>query len=248
MSMEPIFRQIRTVEDVFTDCFGRLKPSAVLYFAQEAAGGHCQLLKLDWETLAEKNLFWAVIRQRVQITRLPTAGETITIETWPMPTTRSAFPRATVAYDKDGNELFRVIGLWVLMNPNTRAMVLPGKSGIELNGLLRGSELAVPGSILPQSLCNTVLRQVGFTELDRNGHMNNTYYMNWLCDLLPSEFHKAHPIREFTLCYHNEALEGQAVSLNWQLLDGPILQVDAHREKTDVSGQKERVFSAQISF
>jgi len=246
--MEPIFHQTRTVDGVFTDRFGRLKPSAILYFAQEAAGGHCQLLKLDWETLSKKDLFWAVIRQRVQITRLPTEGETITLETWPMPTTRSAFPRATVAYDQGGNVLFRVIGLWVLMNAHTRAMVLPGKSGIELSGTLRGTELAAPGSILPQPLCNTTARQVGFTELDRNGHMNNTHYMNWLCDLLPSDFHGSHPIREFTICYHNEAPEGQEVSLSWQLLDGPTLQVDAHREKTDLPGQQERVFSAQISF
>jgi len=246
--MEPIFRQTRTVDDVYVDCFGRLKPSAILYFAQEAAGGHCQLLKLDWETLHQKDLFWAVIRQRVQITRLPDRGETITVETWPMPTTRSAFPRATVAYDSEGKELFRIIGLWVLMNTRTRAMVLPGKSGIELNGTLRGTELSAPGSILPQPLCNKVSRQVGFTELDRNGHMNNTYYMNWLCDLLPGDFHREHPIREFTVCYHSEARESQSIDLHWQLLDGPILQVDAHREKTDVPGQQERVFSAQIAF
>ena len=246
--MEPIFRQTRTIEDVFVDRFGRLKPAAILYFAQEAAGGHCELLKLDWETLAQKDLFWAVIRQRVQITRLPARGETITVETWPMPTTRSAFPRATVAYDASGNELFRVIGLWVLMNTKTRSMVLPGKSGIDLIGTLRGTELSTPGSILPQTLSNTACRQVGFTELDRNGHMNNTYYMNWLSDLLPSAFHQTHPIRDFTICYHSEARENEVVNLHWQLLDGPVLQVDAHREKTDVSDRQERVFSAQISF
>lgn len=246
--METVFRQTYTVTDVFTDRFGRLKPASVLYFAQEAANGHCQLLKLDWETLSKQELFWAVIRQRVQINRLPTRGETITVETWPMPTTRSAFPRATVAYDASGTTLFRVIGLWVLMNPKTRTMVLPGKSGIDLSGTLRGTELAVPGSILPQPLSNTVTRQVGFTELDRNGHMNNTYYMNWLCDLLPSEFHEEHPMREFTICYHAEAREAQDISLKWQLLDGPVLQVDAHRKKTDDSGRQERVFSAQILF
>ena len=246
--MEPVFRQTHIIDDVFVDRFGRLKPAAILYFAQEAASGHCQLLKLDWETLAGRGLFWAVIRQRVQINRLPARGETVTVETWPMPTTRSAFPRATVAYDEKGEVLFRVIGLWVLMNPRTRAMVLPGKSGISLDGTLRGAELAAPGSILPQPLCNTVCRPVGFTELDRNGHMNNTYYMNWLCDLLPSDFHEAHPIREFTICYHNEARENQAISLDWQLLDGPVLQVDAHSARTDVPDKTDRVFSVLAQF
>lgn len=246
--MEPIYRQTKTIEDIHLDRFGRLKLSTLLYFAQEAAGGHCQILKLDWETLAQKDLFWAVIRQKVEITRLPTRGETITVETWPMPTTRSAFPRATVAYDEQGKELFRVIGLWVLMNTKTRGMVLPAKSGVDLDGTLRGTELAAPGSIAPMALENMTLRKVRFTELDRNGHMNNTRYLDWLVDLLPGKFHEHHPAKGFTICYLNEAKETQELSLSWQVLDGPVLQVDAHREKTDVSGGKERVFAAQITF
>lgn len=246
--MEPIFTQKQTIEDIHLDCFGRLKLSTLLYFAQEAAGGHCKLLSLDWDTLAQKDLFWAVIRQKVEILRLPTRGETITVETWPMPTTRSAFPRATVGYDAEGNVLFRVIGLWVLMSLSQRTMVLPGKSGIELSGTLRGTELAAPGSIGPGVMEHTAMRTVRFCELDRNGHMNNTRYLDWLCDLLPAQFHEGHPAKEFTVCYLSEAREGQEVSLDWELLDGPILQVNAHREKTDVPGAKERVFSAQVAF
>ena len=50
--MEPIFRQDHTVIGSHVDRYGRLKPSALLFFAQEAAGGHCTQLALDWETLA----------------------------------------------------------------------------------------------------------------------------------------------------------------------------------------------------
>jgi acyl-ACP thioesterase len=165
-----------------------------------------------------------------------------------MPTTRSAFPRATVAYDSQGNEVFRTVSLWVLMDMRSRSMVLPGKSGIELTGTLRGCELATPGSILPKSLENTVTRRVGYTELDRNGHMNNTRYMDWLSDLLPSAFHAGHPVKEFTVCYLSEAREGQQIDLNWQLLENNCLQVDGRRGRTDVPGGQDRVFAAQVCF
>lgn len=62
----------------------------------------------------------------MQITRLPKSGETIRVETWAMPTTRVAYPRSVVAYDEKGQELFRSITLWVLMNMDTRAMIQPG--------------------------------------------------------------------------------------------------------------------------
>lgn len=246
--MEPIFRQEFTVSGNHLDRYGRLKPSSLLFFAQEAAGGHCDQLALDWETLAARNLFWAVIRHRVQILQLPRAGETITVETWPMPTTRSAFPRATAAYDSQGNEVFRAVSLWVLMDRTSRTMVLPGKSGVDLTGTLRGCELAPPTSIVPKAMENTVTRRVGYTELDRNGHMNNTRYMDWIDDLLPSAFHEQHPVKEFTLCYLSEATEDQQISLDWLLTEDGCLQVNGHREKTNVPGAQERIFAAQVSF
>ena len=246
--MEPIFRQTYKIEDIHLDCFGRVKPSVLLYFAQEAADQHCNLLGTDWDTLAQQQLFWAVTRHRVQITRLPTRGETVTVETWPMPTTRVAYPRSTVCYDSNGNELFRMISLWVLMNTQTRALVLPGKSGITVNGTLRGNELAAPGSLVPKQLPNTVMRTVGYTELDRNGHMNNTRYMDWVDDLLPSAFHGAHPAREFSICYLSEAREQQQIELTWELSEGPVLQVDARRKETSVDAGQSRVFTVQILF
>ena len=102
--MEPIFKQQFTLSEMQVDRFGRARPSVLLYLMQEAAGSHCSLLAVDHDTLSHRHLFWAVTRSRVQITRLPRLGEKIFVETWPMPTTRTAYPRSTVAYDENGNE------------------------------------------------------------------------------------------------------------------------------------------------
>ena len=230
------------------DRFDRLKPSCILDYMQEVAGDHSAMLGADRKMLTEKGLFWAVIRHRIQISRLPKAGEDITVKTWPMPTTRTAYPRSTIAYDKAGNECFRSISLWVLMDKNTRAMVLPGKSGVAVEGLLLGSELATPGSVVPKSLENRQERLVRFSDLDWNGHMNNCKYLDWIADLLPSQFHQVKPFREITLCYLSEAREGENVALEWELGDGPSLTVQAQRVGQEISANRSRVFAAQIQF
>ena len=242
------YSQTFTLTDLDVDCFCKLKLSSLLFYAQEVAGKHSALLGADYDTLAQKKLFWAVTRHKVQITRLPSLGENITVETWPMPTTRVAFPRAMAAYDSQGNELFRSISIWVLMDLENRSMVLPGNSGVNVGGLLTGNELSVPHSILPKSLCNSTQRTVTYSCLDRNGHMNNTRYLDWVADLLPSSFHREHTPRELLICYASEALEAQVLNLDWELTEDGILQVDAHRESTDVSDKKHRVFSAQVLF
>ena len=246
--MEPIYRQEFRIEPVAVDRFGRLKPSMLLLYAQEVAGHHSDQLSFTYEELASRGLFWAVIRNRVPITRLPMEWETITLETWPMPTTRTAYPRSTVAYDAQGNELFRSVSLWVLMDLNNRTMILPGKSGVDLTGTLRGTELATPRSLMPKPLENSSRRRVSFTDLDVNGHMNNTRYLDWIMDLLPSSFHKDHPLKDFTLCYMNEAREGQGLDVTWGVDSDGSLQVDIHRPRADEPENYDRIFAAKIDF
>ena len=136
----------------------------------------------------------------------------------------------------------------MLMDMENRSMVLPGKSGIDVPGVLRGTEPDAPRAIPAQNCTDTTPRTVGFGELDRNLHMNNTKYLDWVMDLLDLEFHRANSIREFTICYLSEARHGQKIHLSGNLSEEGIFQVDGHREKTDVSGEKERIFAAKLQF
>ena len=243
--MEPIYSQSFEITDLYVDCFGRLLPGRILYMMQEVAGNHFAELAMDYDSLARRGLFWAITRNRVQITRLPMRGETIRLETWPMPTTRVAYPRSIVAYDAEGREVFRSIALWVLMDLKNRSMVLPGKSGIAVTGTLRGNELAAPNGLVAKELRSSRSRTVSFTDLDRNGHMNNTRYMDWLWDLLPSEFHAGHEVKDFTVCYLSEARENQSLQLHWDFPEADCMQVDITRENCD---REDRIFAAKLLF
>jgi len=134
------------------------------------------------------------------------------------------------------------------MNLDNRAMVLPGKSGVYVQGTLTGSELAVPHSLVPKTMANSTQRTVTYSCLDRNGHMNNTRYLDWVEDLLLSDFHRNHIPQELVICYLNEALEGQNIQLDWELSQDGCMQVDAHRNAGESEKKQERVFSVQVLF
>ena len=241
--MDAIYQLSFPVDDLHADRFGRLKSSSILYFVQEAAGRHWQ--HIEGQTCQSCRLYWVIIRHRVQVRRLPRKGETVHLETWPMPTTRVAYPRNVVAYDGNGEELFRSISLWVLMDPQTRAMVLPGKSGVTVPGILRGNELPSPQSLAPAALADSVSRTVRFTDLDVNGHMNNARYLDWLADLLPGSFHEHHVIQDMTLGYLAEALEGDVLQQQWQLDENSRLRLEITRP----AGEKNnRIFSADVQY
>ena len=243
--MQPIYQQEFQITDAFVDCHGRLKSSMILYFAQEVAGNHFALLSMDYDSLARRGLFWAITRTKVQITRMPRQGETIRVETWPMPTTRVAYPRSMVAYDENGNEVFRSISLWVLMDLNSRSMILPDKSGISVVGTLRGTELDTPMGLIPKALNSSRPRTVAFSDLDRNGHMNNCRYLDWINDLLPSSFHARNTLKEFTLCYLMECREGQQTQIRWDFQEDGSMRCDVYRKGEE---KDERVLAAKLLF
>lgn len=241
-----VFEKEHIVTDDRADRFCRLKPSAILAMLQDGAGCQCAEWGMDWETLAAKGVFWAVTRNRVEIHRLPLVGEKVTIRTWPVTPTRSAYPRAMEGYDAEGNLLFQVMSLWVLMDINKRTMVLPGRSPIQVPGITRGCELPLPTSLAPVAEGEESCRRVVFSELDRNGHMSNIRYLDWMMDQLPAEYHQAHPLKSFTVAYLSEAREGDTITLRCRREDDQL-----HLEATRPTGQGEkhqRVFAVSSAF
>ena len=121
-------------------------------------------------------------------------------------------------------------------------------SGVGPKAALRILSSSTPANLALAQLEHHSYRQAGFSDLDVNGHVNNTKYLDWIDDLLPSAFHQAHPVREISICYLSEILEGQHLDLTWELQDGPCIRVDAHRNQDESDTKKERAFSARVLF
>ena len=222
-----------------------LTPGGILGLMQRAAGDHSTLLGAGWDTLQEKGLFWAVLRHRLEYIRLPEKGETLTVKTWPMETTRSAYPRATEGYDETGKLVFRGLSLWVLMDTESRAMVLPKRSGVWVDGENRGCEAQMPGSLPPIELENTQGRVVTALDLDENGHMNNCRYLDWAMELLPRDCIPAEGA-VWTVCYLSEALEGEKITLGWAYDSDGSIRVEGLRQGENLSAGHSRVFAARL--
>lgn len=244
--MQLIFEYTKTVAPEDTDPQGRLKLSSLLYYAQQISGMHSDSLGFTWDALAQRNMFWAVLRHRVVIRQLPVAGQQLTLQTWPMPATRAAYPRAVRALDSQGNTLFDAVSLWVLMDTQSRTMLLPGKSGVDVPGTVRGDEPAFPGSIVPGDHRDAVLWQVTQEDLDINNHVNNAKYLDHIAPLA-GDFSQNHSPRELTVCYLSEVHLNEKITLGYTLCDGQ-LTVDGTRLKSSEPVKTERVFAAKIAF
>lgn len=217
-----LYTKTYTVSDTQTDRFGLLRPAALLEMTQEVATEHACALRLSRRELEPMGLFWAIVRQSAEIYRLPHAGERIILETWPGVPTRTAFPRHITARTEGGEELFRLVALWLFMRYDSREMVLPHKAPLTVPGISREGELPLPKSLVIRDCTREDARRVRYSELDCNGHLNNTRYANWMEDVLSPDFHQENRLSRLHICYTHEALWDQELRVQWHSEEGAL--------------------------
>lgn len=196
-----------------TDLTARMKPSAILEVMQEMAGAHAEMLNVGRSRLDPMNLAWVLTRVEVRMERYPRSGEMIQAETFPMPNRRVFFPRYFIFRDSEGKQIGCAGSMWVVLDITTRKMAndaeivasMPDNS--DLN-----APMGMPATVEEIAAASQEsLRIPVYTDLDVNGHVNNTRYLDWCCNALGIDVMRTHEMRRFAVNYNQEILPGQEV-------------------------------------
>ena len=198
------------------DMNGQWKPSAVLETMQEAAGAHSLLLGCGRDELLKNHTVWVLSRCELRMDRYPEIGETVTVSTFPMPTRIYFFPRYYVFTDERGESIGKAGTLWLLLDTQTRRMLPPGEVG---HLIPDNRDLTVPMNIpatvgqLQGEEFVTEYTPV-YTDMDVNGHVNNTRYADWLCNALGIDLMRQYEPDTLILNYNHEVVPGQRIVLH----------------------------------
>ncbi|MEG0751340.1 MAG: thioesterase [Oscillospiraceae bacterium] len=211
---------VMTASDV--DRWQRLRPSVLFRMLQEISIAHTEALGAGRSKTLDKGVLWVVTRVRLEVERLPRYDERVILSSWPGETMRVIFPRYYQMETESGEILLRASSLWLLMNQKERHFVFPEELGVIVPGFVRGDELFQPESIVPPETQKSLFRKVAYSELDLNGHMNNTRYLDWLFDLFPASFHKEHTLRGVEINFSSETKPDATVELRWKYSENEL--------------------------
>ena len=207
----------RTVELRSKDVnmFRKLRTSRLFELLQEASIAHTEELGWPRETTLDRGFLWMIAMQRIEIERMPDYGETIGLKSWPGPMMHVLYPRQYRIEDEGGDVLLRGSAIWTLVDMNTRAMANPDDHGVVIEGVSTGDELALPGTLRPETCDQTASFTVPFSYCDLNGHMNNTRYLDVAEDHLagPAE---GRELAAISVQYMAEIRYGDVVELRWR--------------------------------
>jgi medium-chain acyl-[acyl-carrier-protein] hydrolase len=186
-------------------------------YLQEAARAHAENLGLGMDLLRTKKQFWVLTRMHFEIDTYPKPGDKMLVETWPKGNERLFALRDFRFYLK-GQEIGRATSTWALLQlPARRPAGLHEMSEVMHARAHIHAIPSVPSKLeSPQGETITTTHRVTYSELDQNGHVNNTRYINWMLDSLPYAFHQKHMVRNFQLNYLSEVFPEQTLTINRQ--------------------------------
>ena len=195
------------------DMNGHIKlPDVILLSLQVSGMQSIELGVSDKAILENYNLVWIITDYDIEVVRLPRFAEEITIETEALSYNRLFCYRRFTIYDQAGQDLIHMMATFVLMDRDSRKVqaveseiVAPYQSEFDKK-LIRGPKY--------ESLEEPFSKDyhVRFYDLDMNGHVNNSKYLDWIFEVMGADFLTQYIPKKINIKYVKEVRPGGVIT------------------------------------
>ena len=169
-----------------TDATLAVRPSQMLVYMQEMAFSHLDSVGRNLDRLRyDEGLAFILTRLTLQFYKPLAPCETITAQTWVCEGRGLNFPRCFRLVKENGDVAAEAVSSWVLIDLGTHLPVRAkdfdyGFSAEEPLNFVTPRRFTVP-----DGMAEVGSRRIVYSDIDYNGHMNNTRYPDMVCDYLP---------------------------------------------------------------
>jgi medium-chain acyl-[acyl-carrier-protein] hydrolase len=218
--MQPIFECSLRVEAHDADSSGRLKVSSIFNHLQNAAAIHAERLGAGITEVLGQGLFWVLSWVKLEFSPLPRFGDEFSARTWPKCRYKLFSIRDFLFSGRDGEVFCRATTAWLLVDVKTKKAVSAQRLGERIPYQEKEHALrCYPERFDVEYDGRSVFaRQVRYSDLDVNRHVNNARFTEFLMDCYPAKHHRSHRISSLTVAFVAEAKDGDELVM--LLVDG----------------------------
>jgi medium-chain acyl-[acyl-carrier-protein] hydrolase len=231
-----IFKKKYHIELSDVDFTKALRLSSLFNYFQDISSEAVENLGIGINTLERDfGVAWILIRVRTDIIRNPVWGEEITIETWHQESKKLEFERDYIVRDSNGNIIASAVSTWVIVDIKTRE--IRKTDLLSFNYPPNIKERAIDcklGKLKPFGQKEVVYKKaIGYSDIDFNGHINNSKYIDYAMDCFSVENHMNYGVKSIEINYISEALPGDIIVLYRDIsaLNSNLLYIEGISEK-----------------
>lgn len=212
--MSTVYEMDHRVDSRDVDLFGHCRPSAVLGVLQEAATQAALALGVSGPEIKEKyNCLWMVTRNWVELDAPLRWNDLIHVKTWHRGASGASSYRDFDLFQED-RPIGQGTSVWVMVDAQARTLFrmrdLTEFRGTDGGTLSKSIKLRRPA--MPETFDGRARRELGYSDTDINGHVNNAHYADFACDSLHLErLGRGKFVRSFQIDYLSECRAGEAL-------------------------------------
>lgn len=191
----------------------KLELYGLLNLLQDTAWIHATHLGHGYESMLEEQTAWVLTRQKLVMTAWPHWGDDIVLKTWIRPISGIIAIRDFEIYHKD-LKIGECTTQWLILDLKTRK---PAEKvlGLTEDEFRYDAPAIVDASKIPlkNDLKKLAEFQVRNSDLDLNGHVNNTRYAQWILDSVSEEKHQEFLLQEYEVNFIAETKSGDTITI-----------------------------------
>lgn len=246
MEAVSLYKKNYNIELRDADFTKKLKLSSLFGFFQDIASMAVDNLGIGINTIEQKfGVTWMLIRIRVDIQRAPVWNEKVTIETWCQEPKKIEFERDFVVRDAEGNIIIKAVSTWIILDIKTRELRKSELIAIKYPIFIKDRAIDCKlGKLKAFGQLELAYKKViGYSDVDFNGHLNNSKYIDFIMDCFNFESHKKYGVKNIEVSYINEALPGNSISFYKDIsaLNSNLIYIEGVNEQDN-----KVVFKAQV--
>lgn len=210
---------------------GRLSMKAFEDYLQQAATQHAEDLGFGYDYLNSHQALWVLVAVKGVFYSHPQWLDDLSLRTWHRGCKGVISLRDFALYTKSGHLVATASSEWVIINHQTRAMISPSILDPYNDTIVEDAAMEpftlkrnVPTEV--QSAGYTVV----FSDLDFNGHTNNSRYFEWISNVFEplNSQHKA--IKRFDIKFHSECFLGEHINMLYSFVQNNFTIIGKRKE------------------
>lgn len=231
------------VRSYHTDQYGKVSVCSLFHFMLEAAWAHARVMDWGYDQLHSHHMFWVLSRMYVVVEKYPSWQDEITLHTWSAGTDGMYAYREFIIEDDNGNVLLRANSAWLILDIETKKIILLKKHIHTFPRYHETSACREPERLRPEKAAEELsFSPVLFSELDINRHFNSVKALERVLDHYGIDFLNQYEPETIEINYLKEGLAGDSLGVSSQKTGENDYQSSIIREKDGMNLSHVKVF------
>lgn len=197
----------------------KMQPGDFARELEKITEAHLRSFGMNRKSLLEEKKIWVISWNDIRISRLPKVGETVILRVWAGKKRAGMFSRFYGCYSAQGEALAGASSFFTLIDAETRTIAAPTEKIEQIPVVSLANEGKLPKMIqvFPENFAQQTERVVAPDEIDKNGHLNNTHYIDWAEDVVKDACGEERMPTSVWIRYEKELLVNETVTLKYTM-------------------------------